>query len=125
MAKSFSGKIMHEQILLGGAMACCLLLFGCDGNMKSDADDEKNVRVKNGLEQAKLRQWDAAILQFENALAHSGELASPELELALIYHQQKKNYVRAIYHYEQYLKKRPNSQKAPLIADRTFGSDLD
>ncbi len=106
---------MNERILLAGALVCGLLLSGCDGNAQRDADDEKNPRVQKGLEQAQLRQWDAALRQFENALEHNSDLARPDLELALIYHQQKKNYVRAIYHYEQYLKKRPNSEKRNLI----------
>jgi len=111
------GKNMNGHILLGGAMVCCLMFSGCDGNAQRDAADEKNPRVQKGLEQAQIKHWDEAIRQFENALEHNDELARPDLELALIYHQQKKNYVRAIYHYERYLEKRPDSQKAPLISD--------
>ncbi len=91
------------------------MFSGCDGSAQRDAADEKNPRVQKGLEQAQLRQWDAALRQFENALEHNSDLARPNLELALIYHQQKKNYVRAIYHYEHYLEKRPNSEKRNLI----------
>jgi len=106
---------MKKKILLSGALVCGLMFSGCDGSAQRDATDEKNPRVQKGLEQAQLRQWDEAIRQFETALKHNGELARADLELALIYHQQKKNYVRAIYHYEQYLKKRPDSEKCNLI----------
>ncbi len=113
MAKSFLGKIIHQRI--PGLLVCCLLLSGCDGNAQRDTADEKNPRVQKGLEQAQIKHWDEAIRQFESALEHNDELARPDLELALIYHQQKRNYVRAIYHYEQYLKKRPRSEKRDLI----------
>ena len=69
------------------------------------------------MEQAQLKHWDEAIRYFEVALENNSELARPDLELALLYHQQKKHYVRAIYHYECYLKKRPDSEKARLISD--------
>jgi nucleoid-associated protein YgaU len=35
----------------------------------------------------------------------------------MIHHQQKKNYVRAIYHYERYLEKRPLTEKRALIRE--------
>ena len=110
-------KDVKRRILLGGAMVCCLLLAGCDGGAQRDALDEKNPHVQKGLEQTKMKHWDEAIRQFGTALQGNTSLARPNLELALIYHQQKKNYVRAVYHYERYLEKRPDSQKAPLISD--------
>ena len=115
MAKSFLGKIMTRRILLSGAMICCLLLTGCDNSTRRDAIDEKNPSVQKGLEQAQLKHWDEAIRHFETALKNNSDLARPDLELALIYHQEKKNYVRAIYHYECYLEKRPDSEKRNLI----------
>jgi LysM repeat protein len=39
------------------------------------------------------------------------------LELALIYHQRKNDYIKAVYHYERYLEKRPAAEKRPLILD--------
>ncbi len=106
---------MNRRIFLGGALVCGLLISGCDDPAQRDAIDEKNPRVQKGVEQAQLKRWDDAVRHFKEALKNSPDLARPDLELALIYHQQKKNYVRAIYHYEQYLKKRPNSEKRSLI----------
>ncbi len=93
---------------------CAALFAGC-GETPSDAADEKNALVGKGLAQVQLKQWDEAIRQFEAALAGDAQLARPDLELALIYHQQKKNYIRAAYHYERYLEKRPDSEKRELI----------
>jgi len=105
-----------KQLLL--ILTCGVLLTGCgDSGARHDAAEEKNPRIQKALEQVQLKHWDEAIRQFEAALESNRELACPDLELALIYHQQKKNHVRAIYHYERYLEKRPDSQKTPLIAD--------
>jgi len=97
-------------------LLCAGLIAGCD-SASSDNAEENNPRIRKGLEQAQLKHWNAAIRHFEDALSDNAKLARPDLELALIYQQQKKDYVRAIYHYERYLEKRPSSDKAPLIVD--------
>ncbi len=100
---------------LPALLLCAALLAGC-GDVQTDATDEKNTLVRQGLEQAQIKRWDEALRLFEAALAGDAQLARPDLELALIYHQQKKNYIRAAYHYERYLEKRPDSEKRELIA---------
>ncbi|MBC8205582.1 MAG: LysM peptidoglycan-binding domain-containing protein [Kiritimatiellales bacterium] len=110
---------MSKKIKLGklfSLLLAIILIAGCDDARRDNAE-EKNPSIRKGLEQAQLKQWNEAIRHFETALSENAELARPDLELALIYQQQKKDYVRAIYHYERYLKKRPDSQKAELIAD--------
>jgi nucleoid-associated protein YgaU len=97
-------------------LLCSALIAGCDSASRDNAE-ESNPRIRKGLEQAQLKQWNEAIRQFEVALSENTELARPDLELALIYQQQKKNYVRAIYHYESYLEKRPDSEKKEMIGD--------
>lgn len=95
-----------------------LLLTGCGPEsdaQRDDASDEKDARVRSGLEMVQQKNWDQAIQQFDAALTKNPELARPDLELALIYHQQKKNYIRAVYHYERYLEKRPLTEKRLLI----------
>jgi len=107
-------KINTGNLLL--LLLCAGLLAGCDSASRDNVE-ESNPRIRKGLEQTQLKQWNEAIRHFKAALSENEELARPDLELALIYQQQKKNYVRAIYHYERYLEKRPGSDKAPLIAD--------
>jgi tetratricopeptide (TPR) repeat protein len=101
------------------AFVCCLLLSGCGQKSGATLDtaDEKDARVRQGLELVQQKDWNNAAKQFEAALAKKPELGRPDLELAMIYHQQKKNYVRAIYHYERYLEKRPLTEKRPLIQE--------
>jgi LysM repeat protein len=99
-------------------LTCAVLLAGCGENgAQRDAADEDDRYVRKGLEQVHLKNWDGAIEQFSTALEETPRLARPDLELALIYHQKKINYIRAVYHYERYLEKRPATEKRPLIQD--------
>jgi tetratricopeptide (TPR) repeat protein len=97
-------------------LICSVLIVGCNNN-GNDAADEENPLVRKGLEQVHLKNWDKAVELFQEALMKRSDLARPDLELALIYHQHKDRFAYAIYHYEQYLKKRPNTEKKPLIHD--------
>jgi len=105
---------MKKTILL---LICSSILAGCgpQSGAQQDAADEKDPRVRSGLEKVRRKEWDAARMQFQSALDKKPDLARPDLELALIYHQQKKDYVRAVYHYERYLEKRPQTEKRLLI----------
>jgi LysM repeat protein len=99
-------------------LTTCLLaalLAGCGPSGHLDTKDERHPLVHKGLEFARMKQWSDAISSFQKALEKDARLARAHLELALIYHQQKKDYVRAVYHYECYLEKRPNSEKSAFI----------
>lgn len=100
-------------------LTCALLLTGCGQKSGAalDAADEKDPRIRKGLELVQQKNWNEAVRQFDTALLKKPELGRPDLELAMIYHQQKKNYVRAIYHYERYLEKRPLTEKRALIQE--------
>ena len=99
--------------------ACALLLAGCGqkNGATLDTSDEKDSHVSKGLELVQQKDWNGAVKQFNDALLKKPELGRPDLELAMIYHQQKKNYVRAVYHYERYLEKRPLTEKRALIQE--------
>lgn len=98
-----------------GALACTVLLIGCD--RARGVSETTDPHIRKGTEQARLKRWDSAIHQFQTALDLHPEFTRPNLELALIHHQHKKEYVRAIYHYKRYIEKRPESEKVPLIKD--------
>ena len=99
---------------LTALLLCAALLAGCNES-GSDAGDEKNALVQQGLQKVQLKQWNEAVRLFREVLDTHPNLARADLELALIYHQQQQNYVRAAYHYERYLEKRPDSEKRELI----------
>jgi nucleoid-associated protein YgaU len=61
---------------------------------------------------------DAAIRLYKSALEDNERLARAHLDLALLLNDHKKDYVRAIYHYQRYLELRPDTQKKEMIEDR-------
>lgn len=94
-----------------------LLLTGCGkSGAQLDSADEKDARVRKGLELVQQNDLSGAVKQFESALAKNPELGRPDLELAIIY-QRQGNDARAIYHYERYLEKRPATEKRELIRE--------
>lgn len=82
-----------------------------------DIVEESDPHVQRALEQVRLQNWDRAIGHLEKALTNDPALGRPHLELALIYHQRVPDLVRAIYHYERYLERRPETEKRALIQD--------
>jgi LysM repeat protein len=105
---------MMKRILT--ILLCAATLSGCNDTVRDNAE-ESNPDIRKGLEQAQLKKWTEAARYFNEALENNPELARPDLELALIYQQQTKDYIRAIYHYQRYLEKRPGTEKKELIAD--------
>jgi len=61
---------------------------------------------------------DGAATKLRAALDAEPMLARPHLDLALLLHDQRADYVRAIYHYQRYLELRPETEKRAMIEER-------
>jgi tetratricopeptide (TPR) repeat protein len=95
-----------------------VLLSGCSRPVASlDDSDFRDPMIRKA--QSKVRQGDkeGAVECLNRAIERSPDLAQAHLSLALLYDDYKKDYVRAIYHYERYLEIRPATQKRGLIED--------
>lgn len=94
------------------------LLCAC-GNTETnpDARDEKNPLIQQALKQIELEQFTEALQSLEKAIEKKPQLARAHIEAARIYHEipENQDLLRAIYHYNRYLEKRPGTQKAELI----------
>jgi len=93
-------------------------LSGCSRQVASlDDSDFRDPLIRKA--QSKVRQGDkdGAVECLNSALERRPDLAQAHLSLALLYDDYKKDYVRAIYHYERYLELRPAAQKRGLIED--------
>lgn len=93
---------------------CAAVLGGCD-NTRQEPVEIDGLHLLQGKELAQQKKWDEAIREFETARDSHPESAEPDLQLAIIYHQYRPDYIRAIYHYQCYLEKHPDTEKAPLI----------
>ena len=82
-----------------------------------DESDFRDPMIRKA--QSKIRQGDkeGAIACLNNALESRPNLAQAHLSVALLYDDYKKDYVRAIYHFQRYLELRPSAQKRGLIED--------
>ena len=105
----------HKYILI----ALGALLTGCaQEKLNLDEKEERSKEMQQARAFAAAKNWQAAEQAYNMILIENGSFARPHLDLALIYQQRITNYVYAIYHYEQYLKKRPQSGKRLFIEDQ-------
>ena len=96
-----------------------LLCFGGCRQKTSDLDSvEEQLPV---MEEARRRERaediDGAIELYQQAIDERPVLAKAHLQLGLLTDQYKKDYIGAIYHYQRYLKLRPNTEKRPFIEE--------
>lgn len=59
---------------------------------------------------------------YRQLLARNPAMASAHLNLAIIQHDLKKDYIEAIHHYRAYLDLQPASEKASIVNDRIFSA---
>jgi hypothetical protein len=91
----------------------CLALSGCFPAGDGPMDEEKEPHFLTGRNRASARDFDGAIESFEKALEVNPHSASAHFELGWLYEKTGDD-AAAIYHYERFLRYRPNSDKADL-----------
>jgi hypothetical protein len=97
------------------------LLAGCQRATVSeqDARDRESPLIRRALEREQIGDLDEAIQTYEEVLQESPKLVSAHFHLALLLQDYRKDYMGAIYHYRQYERLRPDSEKKALLQDRT------
>ncbi len=93
-------------------------LCGCLPSEHSQADEEKEPHYLTGKAREKALDHKGAIEAFEKAVEANPASASAHFELGLLYEKNEPDYAAAIYHYERYLKLRPDAGNADLIQQR-------
>jgi tetratricopeptide (TPR) repeat protein len=110
--------------LLFPLLALGILLAGCmrdDSTPLASELDEPNY--KQGQQLKKQGRYQEALTAFLKVIAKRNEDA-PEshLEVGLIYSQNIRNHVAAIYHFNKYLELQPNSRQAVLVRQQIDGA---
>lgn len=102
--------------LLRGALVLlsALVLSGCVDSARSQLDDEKEPHFLAGKSRVSTMDYRGAIEAFEKALEVNPQSASAHFELAWLYELKESDPAAAIYHYDKYLKLRPNAGNADL-----------
>lgn len=112
-------NIPHRFALCGALLVAALvLLSGCPRPVASlDEDDFRDPLLRKAQSRMRQGDRDGAIDSLNRALERRPNLAQAHLEIGLLFDEHKRDYVRAIYHYQRYLELRPSAQKRSLIED--------
>lgn len=109
--------------------ALAVLLFagltGCFPNGQSQMDDEKEPHFIEGKRAVNSMDYNGAIDEFEKAVEANPRNASAHFELGWLYEEKEPDPAAAIYHYEQFLKLRPNADTAEAVKQRIVNCKQD
>lgn len=100
----------------------CLSLLASAGCKKNAAMSEereaRNPLVKKALAHVDNQEWDQAESTFKDAILEDARMSTPYLNLGMIYHEHKPDYINAIYCYKRYLELRPDSEKTEFVNEQ-------
>jgi LysM repeat protein len=88
---------------------------GCVPSSQSQSDEEKEPHFLAGKSRVSTMDYTGAIECFEKALEVNPQSASAHFELACLFDQKEPDPAEAIYHYNHYLKLRPNADNVDLV----------
>lgn len=94
---------------------CALALCGCFPSGQSASDEEKDPHFLAGRSRVSTMDYQGAIESFEKALEVNPRSAAAHFELGWLFAEKEPDPAAAIYHYEQYLKLRPNADNADVV----------
>lgn len=103
------------------AAVCGALLCGCDPSQQGQLDEQKEPHFLEGRSRANAMDYRGAIESFAEALEVNPRSASAHFELGCLYDQKDPDAAAAIYHYERYLKLRPDAVNEETIRQRIQG----
>ena|SRR5258706_14423453 len=96
----------------------CFLLSGCLPSGQSQMDEQKEPHFLAGKSRVNALDYKGALESFERALEVNPKSASAHFELGWLSDQKESDPASAIYHYDHYLKLRPNADNAETIRTR-------
>jgi LysM repeat protein len=111
---TFSAKQFFGLALLAGLLA----ITGCTLMDASQTDEEKEPHFLEGKARVNSLDYAGAIESFEKALEVNPKSASAQFELGCLCDQREADPAAAIYHYEHYLKLRPNGENCERARTR-------
>jgi len=104
------------SIFLG--CACAALLTGCLPSAQDRGDEEKEPHFITGKNSSATMDYEGAVEAFQKALEVNPRSAAAHFELACLFDQKEADPAAAIYHYQSYVKLRPESGNTGLVKER-------
>ncbi|MDA1277255.1 MAG: LysM peptidoglycan-binding domain-containing protein [Verrucomicrobia bacterium] len=99
-------------------VAAILLLAACTNFTGNPLDDESNPDFQAGKRRISALDSRGAIESFEKALQTNPNSAQSHFELGLLYEKDVRDYGSAIYHFQKYMKLRPESNVSDMVLGR-------
>jgi LysM repeat protein len=100
------------------AVVVCASANGCLPSGSGQLEEEKESHFQAGRSCLNSMNYKGAVEAFEKALKVNPDSASAHFELACLFDQKESDPAAAVYHYEQFLKLRPNYENAETIKQR-------
>lgn len=114
-------RLARTALALIGSAALC----GCFPAGPGQSDQEKESHFQAGRARVNSMDYAGAIESFEKALEVNPHSAAAHFELGCLFKDKDPNPAAAIYHYEQYLKLRPDAENAEIIKQHIFALKQD
>ena len=111
-----SFRLTRMALALLGAVALC----GCVPAGPGQSGEEKESHFQAGRARVNAMDYTGAIKAFEKALEINPRSAAAHFELGWLFADKDPNPAAAIYHYEQYLKLRPDAENTETIKQHIF-----
>ncbi len=93
---------MKILLLFAFPAAVILLAAGCDVSAGKGVAPDQSRPMREALAADRLGEYDKAIALYDDVIAIYPRYAIPYLQIAIILHDKKKDYIGAIYNYEKY-----------------------
>jgi LysM repeat protein len=110
---NFSRALWH-----GLALAALVAVTGCFPPRAGSADEQKDPYYLSGKRRVNSLDFNGALEDFEKALEANPRSASAHLELGILHEQRTKDFSAAIYHFDRFLKYKPDSDFAEPVRQR-------
>jgi tetratricopeptide (TPR) repeat protein len=107
------------------ALLVWLAVVGCSPMGDSQTDEQKEAHFLRGKSLASAMDFPGAIEEYEKALEVNPHSASAHFEMAVVSEKNIGDYAAAIYHYQQFLKERPNSDDADLAKQHINACEIE
>lgn len=119
---------MKFSVWLFGCALLVLLsagLSGCEPQAQGQLEEEKEPHFIEGKRSLNTYDFSGAVDEFEKAVEANPHNASAHFELGWLYEEKQQDPAAAIYHYQQFLKLRPNADTAEAVRQRIINCKQD
>ncbi len=103
------------------AVLCGLVWGGCSPSGPGVTDEEKEPQFLIGRSRVNTMDFGGAIEAFQQALETNPQSAAAHFQLGWLYAEKNSDPAAAIYHYEQFLRRRPTAPNAEMIRKHILG----